>query len=118
MATTKRSKGGRATASRAKTTARPRAAKKATFLFTNRTSMEGLPLAKMHPRVLKSRDGLNLVSYLTLPTDIDDGKGQAKKPVPLVLFVHGGPWARDTSRTPQLPTKAIDPPSIRAPRCN
>ena len=44
-----------------------RAAKKAQFLFTNRKALEGLPLRKMTPQVIKSRDGLDLVSYLTLP---------------------------------------------------
>jgi dipeptidyl aminopeptidase/acylaminoacyl peptidase len=51
----------------------------------------------MHPVVIKSRDGLSLVSYLSLPPGSDpDGTGRPKKPVPLVLNVHGGPWARDT----------------------
>ena len=44
-----------------------RATKKATFLFTNRKDLEGLPLVKMHPVVIPSRDGLSLVSYLSLP---------------------------------------------------
>jgi dipeptidyl aminopeptidase/acylaminoacyl peptidase len=74
-----------------------RGAKKAQFLFTNRKALEGLPLQKMHPRVLKSRGGLDLVSYLTLPPSSDpDGKGKPAKPVPMVLDVHGGPWGRDT----------------------
>ncbi|MBL9122644.1 MAG: S9 family peptidase, partial [Planctomycetaceae bacterium] len=73
-----------------------RAAKQATFLFVNRPQLEGLPLAKMHPVVIKSRDGLNLVSYLTLPVGSDtDGDARPDRPVPLVLNVHGGPWARD-----------------------
>jgi dipeptidyl aminopeptidase/acylaminoacyl peptidase len=73
-----------------------RATKKASFLFTNRKDLDGVPLAKMHPRVIKSRDGLNLVSYLTLPLGTDaDNNGVPDKPVPMVLFVHGGPWARD-----------------------
>jgi dipeptidyl aminopeptidase/acylaminoacyl peptidase len=70
--------------------------KKATFLFTNRKSLEGLPLVKMHSVVIKSRDGLNLVSYFTLPKESDsDGDGRPDKPLPMVLRVHGGPWARD-----------------------
>ncbi len=74
-----------------------RAAKRATFLFTNRKAMEGLPLARMHPVVIRSRDGLNLVSYLTLPREADpDDRGRPREPVPLVLAVHGGPWARDS----------------------
>ncbi len=69
---------------------------KATFLFTNNKKLEGLTLAKMHPTVIKSRDGLNLVSYLSLPPNEDsDNDGRPSKALPLVLFVHGGPWARD-----------------------
>lgn len=71
--------------------------KKAKFLFTNRKSLENAKLAKMHPVVIKSRDGLNLVSYLTLPVGTDnDGNGRPGKAMPMVLFVHGGPWARDS----------------------
>lgn len=74
-----------------------RATKEAKFLFTNRPALEGLPLAKMHGVVIKSRDGLNLVSYLTLPVGANtEGGIKPKEPLPLVLFVHGGPWARDT----------------------
>jgi dipeptidyl aminopeptidase/acylaminoacyl peptidase len=68
----------------------------ATFLFTNQKALEGLPLTKMHPRVIKSRDGLELVSYLSLPKTSDpDADGKPDKPVPMVLLVHGGPWGRD-----------------------
>jgi dipeptidyl aminopeptidase/acylaminoacyl peptidase len=74
-----------------------RAAKKARFLFSNRQDLEELKLAKMHPAVIKARDGLDLVSYLTLPMEQDsDGDGKPDEPLPLVLNVHGGPWARDT----------------------
>lgn len=74
-----------------------RAAKKASFLFTNRKKLEGLPLAKMRPVVVKSRDGLNLVSYYTLPVWADsDGDGKPNEALPTVLLVHGGPWARDS----------------------
>jgi dipeptidyl aminopeptidase/acylaminoacyl peptidase len=70
---------------------------KAAFLFTNNSKLEGQPLAKMHPVIIKSRDNLNLVSYLTLPKSSDtDGDGHPDKPLPLVLDVHGGPWARDS----------------------
>ena len=73
-----------------------RAARKAHFLFTNRKALEGVPLAKMHPVAIKSRDGLELVSYLTLPVGTDrDGDGRPNEPLPLILNVHGGPWARD-----------------------
>lgn len=70
--------------------------KSAKLLFTARPALEGKPLAKMQPVVIKSRDGLELVSYLTLPVGNETGDGRhAKQPLPLVLFVHGGPWARD-----------------------
>lgn len=69
---------------------------KATKLFTNRPALEGQPLVKMHPVVIKSRDGLDLVSYISLPLWADkDQDGKAEKAAPMVLMVHGGPWARD-----------------------
>jgi dipeptidyl aminopeptidase/acylaminoacyl peptidase len=68
----------------------------ATRLFSNRPNLEGQPLVRMHPAVIPSRDGLNLVSYLTLPLWADaDQDGRAERAAPLVLVVHGGPWARD-----------------------
>ncbi len=70
-----------------------RPAKKAKFLFTNRKALEDLKLAKMYPATIKSRDGLELVNYLSLPPWEDKG-GRPSKPLPMVLYVHGGPWAR------------------------
>lgn len=73
-----------------------RVAKKAAFLFTNRADLEGQPLARMLPVVIRSRDGLDLVSYFTLPSECDsNGDGTPDKPIPALLFVHGGPWGRD-----------------------
>ncbi len=70
--------------------------KKVDFLFSNVKAFETAKLAKMHPVVLKSRDGFDLVSYLTLPRASDpDGDARPDKPLPLVLSVHGGPWSRD-----------------------
>jgi dipeptidyl aminopeptidase/acylaminoacyl peptidase len=66
-----------------------RTAKKGSLIFSARPKLEGLPLAEMKPVVIKSRDGLSLNSYLTLPV------GLAPKNLPLILFVHGGPWGRD-----------------------
>jgi dipeptidyl aminopeptidase/acylaminoacyl peptidase len=66
------------------------------FLFNNRDDLGEYQLVKMHAPIIKSRDGLNLVSYLSLPPGSDpDNDGRPDKPVPLVLDVHGGPWARD-----------------------
>jgi dipeptidyl aminopeptidase/acylaminoacyl peptidase len=73
-----------------------RAAKQAHHLFNSRDDLDGYPLVKMHDVVVKSRDGLELVCYLSLPKASDpDGDGRPTAPVPLVLDVHGGPWARD-----------------------
>ena len=70
--------------------------KQAEFLFTHRQALEDLPLVKMHPVVIKSRDGMNLVSYYTLPQECDsDGDKYPDEPMPMVLLVHGGPWSRD-----------------------
>lgn len=68
-----------------------------TYLFSNRPAIEDLPLAEMHPVVIEARDGLKLVSYLTLPVWSDsDGDARPEEPLPTVLLVHGGPWARDS----------------------
>jgi len=73
-----------------------RNASEAQFLFTDRNALEGLSLAMMHSVVIKSRDGLDLVSYYTLPVGSDpDDDGYPNNPLPLVLVVHGGPWHRD-----------------------
>jgi len=67
-----------------------------TPFYTSRPALEGAPLQPLHPREITSRDGLTLPSYLTLPPGSDaDGDGKPDKPVPMVLLVHGGPWARD-----------------------
>lgn len=67
-----------------------------TPFYVSRPELAGMPLQKMHPVEITSRDGLTLPSYLTLPAGSDpDGTGIPAKPVPLVLLVHGGPWARD-----------------------
>ena len=69
-----------------------RKSRRAEFLFSNRPALEGRPLAKMRPVVIRSRDGLDMVSYLTLPLGAAD---PPKNPLPMVLYVHGGPWGRD-----------------------
>jgi len=53
-------------------------------------------LTKMHPREIKTRDGLTCMSFLSLPRQSDlHEKGVPFQPVPLVLLVHGGPNFRD-----------------------
>jgi dipeptidyl aminopeptidase/acylaminoacyl peptidase len=69
---------------------------KVTKLFDQRPALTGAPLQPMWPIEIRTRDGLTLVSYLTLPPGVDSNKdGRPDRPVPLVLNVHGGPWARD-----------------------
>ncbi len=46
-------------------------------------------MASMKPVEYKSRDGLTIHGYLTLP------KGYEAKNLPVVINPHGGPWARD-----------------------
>lgn len=64
--------------------------------YVSRPDLEGAPLQPMHPLEIASRDGLTLPCYLTLPPGSDpQGDGRPDAPVPMVLLVHGGPWARD-----------------------
>lgn len=71
--------------------------KRSEFLFYHNLKLAKAPLVKMNPIVIKSRDGLDLVSYLTLPKDSIEDEDDTKpiKPVPLVIVVHGGPESRD-----------------------
>ncbi len=65
--------------------------------FATRPDLADAPLQPMHPLELKSSDGKTLVSYLTLPPGSDpDGDGRPDEAVPMLLWVHGGPWARDS----------------------
>ncbi|WP_071517932.1 S9 family peptidase [Geitlerinema sp. PCC 9228] len=66
-----------------------RSTQKLTFLFTNKPQLQELPLAPMNSISFPSRDGLTIHGYLTLPVG-------GETPLPAVLLVHGGPWARDT----------------------
>ena len=68
-----------------------RDAQEGRYLFTNRPSLEELPLVKMKAVEIPARDGLMLPSYYSLPADWKPGDR-----VPLVVMVHGGPWARDS----------------------
>lgn len=119
-----------------------------TKLFDQRPELTGAPLRPMKPVEIKTRDGLSLVGYLTLPAGPGESGGpgthsagasgsaasgaagsagahgasaagssgagsstasgatgsagvvvapdRPANPVPLVLDVHGGPWARDS----------------------
>ncbi|MBL9215549.1 MAG: S9 family peptidase, partial [Opitutaceae bacterium] len=53
--------------------------------------LDGRPLRPMQPVSFRTRDGLRLEGYLTLPAE-----ASTEHRVPLVVLVHGGPWVRDT----------------------
>ncbi|KAF9164533.1 hypothetical protein DFQ26_001340 [Actinomortierella ambigua] len=75
-----------------------RTASTTSFLFHSNDELLPYTLNDMHPVVIKSRDGYDLVSYLTIPNHLEDPKrsGRPLQPIPLVLRVHGGPWWRDS----------------------
>ncbi|AVK85962.1 S9 family peptidase [Lysinibacillus sp. B2A1] len=62
---------------------------KLTELDTLSPWLKSEELAEMHPISYKSRDGLTINGYLTLP------KNKEAKNLPLIVNPHGGPWARD-----------------------
>lgn len=63
--------------------------KKAEFLFVTQPALTKYQLSSMRCEVIRARDGLDLPAYLTLPV------GAEPKGLPMILNVHGGPWARD-----------------------
>jgi dipeptidyl aminopeptidase/acylaminoacyl peptidase len=69
-----------------------RAAGSLSELFSTRPELKSYRLSPMHGEVLRARDGLELVSYLTLP---QGERPRPASPLPMVLLVHGGPWARN-----------------------
>jgi len=51
--------------------------------------LHGLPHAEVRPIRYRSRDGLTINGYLTLP------RGRGERGLPLILLPHGGPFLRD-----------------------
>jgi dipeptidyl aminopeptidase/acylaminoacyl peptidase len=66
-----------------------RTVKKAEFLFQHQPALNRFKLMPMKPVSFPSRDGLTLHGYVTYPP------GYRRQRLPMVLKVHGGPWARD-----------------------
>ena len=67
------------------------------YLFCNRPELEKTVLAPMHTAVVRSRDQLDIVAYYSLPVgSTGDGTDRPTEPLPAVLYVHGGPWSRDS----------------------
>jgi dipeptidyl aminopeptidase/acylaminoacyl peptidase len=67
-----------------------RATKTLTELYRAWPFLPSEHLAAMKPIQYMARDGLAIHGYLTIP------RGKEPKNLPLVVFPHGGPWARDT----------------------
>jgi dipeptidyl aminopeptidase/acylaminoacyl peptidase len=59
-------------------------------LYRQRKALDGLPLRELEPVTIPARDGLRLNGYLTRPAP----ESRADR-LPLVLAIHGGPYARD-----------------------
>jgi dipeptidyl aminopeptidase/acylaminoacyl peptidase len=66
-----------------------RPSRKIELLYKSRPTLPSEFLSPMKPIQYLSRDGLTIHGYLTVP------KGAAPSALPLVVFPHGGPWARD-----------------------
>jgi dipeptidyl aminopeptidase/acylaminoacyl peptidase len=66
-----------------------RDSKTITPFFKESSALSHFSLAAKKSVTIKARDGLELVSYLTVPPGVE------AKDLPLVLLVHGGPWFRD-----------------------
>jgi dipeptidyl aminopeptidase/acylaminoacyl peptidase len=60
-----------------------------TLLYKSRPDLPSENLAEMKAVRYKARDGMEIPALLTLP------KGIEAKNLPLVMYPHGGPWARD-----------------------
>ena len=63
--------------------------KKATLQYRSRPELPSEHLAPMKPVRFTARDGLTIYGYLTVPL------GKPEKSLPVVMYIHGGPWARD-----------------------
>lgn len=63
---------------------------KLTLLGQQQPQIDAAQMGSMDFVHYKARDGRTIPAYLTLPRE-------AKQPLPLIVWVHGGPWVRGTS---------------------
>lgn len=61
----------------------------ASILFASQPKLEAFEFSPTQPVRYTARDGMALHAYLTVPA------GTKGRGLPMVLFPHGGPWARD-----------------------
>jgi dipeptidyl aminopeptidase/acylaminoacyl peptidase len=62
----------------------------ATLQYRSRPDLPSEHLAPMEPVTFTARDGMEIHGYLTVPQGIE------AENLPTVMYIHGGPWARDT----------------------
>ncbi|MGD0037468.1 MAG: S9 family peptidase [Bacteroidota bacterium] len=62
---------------------------KTELLYRSRPNLPSKNLAPMKPLRYAARDAMEIPAYLVLP------KGIPAKNLPMIIFPHGGPWARD-----------------------
>ena len=67
-----------------------RRTRRGSFLLNTRPGLGQYELAPMEPVTFTARDGLTIHGYATFPP------GAPRTGLPMVLLVHGGPWARDS----------------------
>ena len=60
------------------------------MIYETRPEVPSEHMAEMQPITYEARDGLKIPAYLTVP------KGVEATTLPTIIYVHGGPWARDT----------------------
>lgn len=65
-------------------------------VYSSRSQLARISLPRVMSCIITARDDQKLVSYLTLPRDSLELRyaDQSNRP-PMVVIVHGGPWARD-----------------------
>ncbi len=59
-------------------------------IFRSKPWLDDAPLSPTQAIKFKSRDGLDIHGYLTLPV-----RPGTKAPYPTIVLLHGGPWSRD-----------------------
>jgi len=70
-----------------------RDSRKMTRLFNDLTELNDYPAAQRNSHSLLTRDGLELPVQVYLPPGADaNGDGIPERPLPTILYVHGGPW--------------------------
>ncbi len=65
------------------------------LIHAEREMLQAMDFSDPKPVVIKTRDGYDMVSYLTLPPGSDQNQdGIPDQPLPLIINPHDGPWRR------------------------